>query len=98
MSKNQEKIEASTDKTVEKAAKNPAAKRQKASKPSFGERLQSFKEYLTHSRLELRKVSWPTMKETRTTSYVVLGFITVMAILLGVVDFLLSSTIRLILS
>ena len=50
------------------------------------------------SRTELRKVSWPTLKETRTTGLVVLGFVTVMALLLGLVDFLLSGAIRMILS
>ncbi len=98
MSKNQEKVEVEVVASSEKSSKTTSAKRSKPSKPGFGERLQSFKEYLLLSRLELRKVSWPTMKETRTTSLVVLGFVTVMAILLGLVDFLLSSIIRFILS
>ena len=58
----------------------------------------AFKEYLILSRAELRKVSWPSWKETRTTSLVVLGFVAVMAILLGVVDLILSSAVRMILS
>ncbi len=57
-----------------------------------------FKDYLVLSRAELRKVSWPNWKETRSTSLVVLGFVVVMAILLGVVDFILSGLMRLILS
>ena len=61
-------------------------------------RFAAFKEYLVLSRVELRKVSWPSWKETRATSLVVLGFVAVMAILLGVVDLILSSVIRLILS
>ena len=61
-------------------------------------RFAAFKEYLLLSRVELRKVSWPNWKETRTTSLVVLGFVAVMAILLGVVDLILSSVVRLILS
>lgn len=72
--------------------------RSKASKSSYGERFHNFKEYLVLSRLELRKVSWPTWKETRTTSLVVLGFVIVMSLLLGLVDFALSGAIRLILS
>ena len=58
----------------------------------------AFKEYLVLSRAELRKVSWPGWKETRTTSLVVLGFVAVMAILLGVVDLILSGAVRMILS
>lgn len=63
----------------------------------FG-RLTEFRDYLVLSRAELRKVSWPTWKETRATSMVVLGFVAVMAILLGLVDLVLSSAVRLILS
>ncbi len=95
MSKIQDKKEAIT---TNSADVQKSAPKKKSNKPSIAERLSSFKEYLLLSRLELRKVSWPTMKETRTTSLVVLGFITVMAILLGLVDFALSSLIRLILS
>ena len=65
---------------------------------SLGARFAAFKEYLLLSRVELRKVSWPNWKETRATSMVVLGFVAVMAILLGVVDLILSSVVRLILS
>ncbi|MBQ8744672.1 MAG: preprotein translocase subunit SecE [Mailhella sp.] len=61
-------------------------------------RFAACKEYLLLSRGELRKVSWPSWKETRATSMVVLGFVAVMAILLGVVDLILSSVVRLILS
>ena len=61
-------------------------------------RFAAFRDYLLLSRVELRKVSWPNWKETRTTSMVVLGFVAVMAILLGVVDLILSSVVRLILA
>lgn len=68
------------------------------SKSGIFKRFSDLKEYFLLSRVELRKVSWPTMKETRTTSLVVLGFVTVMALLLGLVDFILSGAIRMILS
>ena len=54
--------------------------------------------YVEDSRNELRKVSWPTIKETRSATLVVLGFVAVMAILLGVVDLALSKLVQLILS
>ena len=69
-----------------------------AKNTGFFARLTEFKDYLILSRAELRKVSWPNWKETRSTSLVVLGFVVVMAILLGVVDFILSGLMRLILS
>ncbi len=65
---------------------------------SFKTRFESWKEYFSLSRVELRKVSWPNWKETRNTSLVVFGFVIVMALLLGLVDLGLSSLMRLILS
>ena len=64
----------------------------------MGARIREFRDYLVLSRVELRKVSWPNWKETRATSLVVLGFVAVMAVLLGVVDLILSGLVRFILS
>ena len=61
-------------------------------------KVKDFKDYLELSRTELRKVTWPTAKETRTTSLVVLAFVVVMAIFLGVVDLGLSKLISFILA
>ena len=61
-------------------------------------RFAAFRDYLVLSRAELRKVSWPTWKETRATTLVVLGFVAVMAVLLGVVDLVLAGIIGFILS
>ena len=58
----------------------------------------AFKNYFELSRVELRKVTWPTAKETRTTSLAVLAFVVVMAIFLGVVDLGLSGLISFILA
>ncbi len=85
-------------KNASQVAKTPEAPKSKQSKSSLFERFSAFKNYVLLSRTELRKVSWPTLKETRTTGLVVLGFVTVMALLLGLVDFILSGAIRMILS
>lgn len=85
-------------KNASQAPKTSEAPKTKQSKSSLFERFSAFKNYVLLSRTELRKVSWPTLKETRTTGLVVLGFVTVMALLLGLVDFLLSGAIRMILS
>lgn len=85
-------------KNASPVAKTSEAPKPKQSKSSLFERFSAFKSYVLLSRTELRKVSWPTLKETRTTGLVVLGFVTVMALLLGLVDFLLSGAIRMILS
>ena len=91
-------------KTTAPAAK--AAKREQAAASSGASEgkgglfawANEFKDYLVLSRAELRKVSWPNWKETRATSLVVLGFVAVMAILLGLVDLILSSVVRFILA
>jgi preprotein translocase subunit SecE len=67
-------------------------------KDGIGSQISRFIAYVEDSRNELRKISWPTVKETRSTTFVVLGFVAVMAILLGVVDLALSTLVRLILS
>lgn len=54
--------------------------------------------YLEASRAELRKITWPTLNETRKATLAVLGFVSIMAILLGLIDLGLSSLIRVILS
>ena len=59
---------------------------------------QRFKNYVTESRLELRKVTWPTLQETKRISISVLIFVAVMAVLLGLVDLGLSSLIKAVLS
>lgn len=61
-------------------------------------KVSEFREYLDLSKAELRKVTWPTLKETRATSLVVLGFVVVMAIFLGLVDLGLSKLIATILA
>ena len=57
-----------------------------------------FAAYVEASKNELRKVSWPTLKETRKATLAVLGFVAVMALLLGLIDLGLSSLIKTILS
>lgn len=64
----------------------------------FVARVIEFKNYLELSRAELRKVTWPTLKETRATSLVVLAFVVVMAIFLGLVDLGLSKLVSFILA
>ena len=57
-----------------------------------------FARYVEDAKAELRKVTWPTVKETRKATLAVLGFVAVMAVILGLVDLGLSSLIKTILS
>lgn len=57
-----------------------------------------FATYVEESKAELRKVTWPNAAETRKATFAVLGFVAVMALLLGLIDLGLSSLIQSILS
>ncbi|MDR1660205.1 MAG: preprotein translocase subunit SecE [Desulfovibrio sp.] len=57
-----------------------------------------FTRYVEDAKAELRKVTWPTLPETKKATLAVLGFVAVMAIILGLVDLGLSALIKSILS
>lgn len=57
-----------------------------------------FIHYVEAAKAELRKVTWPALKETRKATLAVLGFVAVMAVILGLIDLGLSSLIKTILS
>lgn len=59
-------------------------------------KIRSFVDYLELSRLEMRKVTWPSAKETRTTSLAVLVFVIIMAAFLGLVDLALAKLVSLV--
>ena len=83
---------------VAKNVSQAARQTHSGEKKGLGTRLENFKEFLVLSRAELRKVTWPTWKETRATSLVVFGFVAVMALFLSLVDLVFSGLIGLILS
>ena len=58
----------------------------------------AFRDYLTESRVEIKKVTWPTKKEARVTSIAVIILVVVMAIFLGLVDLGMTKIVELILS
>lgn len=61
-------------------------------------RIESAKEFFEQSKVELKKVTWPTRQETVKTGLAVLVFSVIMAIYLGVVDMALSRLVAFILS
>ena len=61
-------------------------------------KVEEFKEFLELSKVEIKKVTWPTRKETMVTSVAVLILVVVMTIFLGVVDLGLSKLIQFVLS
>ena len=75
----------------ESRGKNPKAE----SRPNP---LTRFIRYVEASRAELRKVTWPSLPETRKATIAVLSFVGIMAVILGLIDLGLSSLIKAILS
>jgi len=70
----------------------------KTSKKSEGGHLAwwtQFRQYLREVVYELRKVVWPSRKETIGTTAVVLVIVIISGVFLGIVDFILSHFIRL---
>ena len=81
-------------------AKKQTSSNQEAESNSTGvvAKLKEFREYFELSKVEMRKVTWPTFKETRQASIVVLGFVAVMVLFLGLVDIGWSKLVTYILS
>lgn len=81
--------------TKEKNAKGA----QKSVQPEgVGGKVGEFKEFFEESKAELKKVTWPSKKETTSTVIAVLVFTVVMSIYLGLVDVTLSKLVEFILS
>lgn len=91
------------DKPDKPAAVKPAVKASKGkdeatSGTSVKARIEAAKDFFEQSKVELKKVTWPTRQETVRTGMAVLVFSLIMALYLGVVDFALSKIVALILS
>lgn len=61
-------------------------------------KFRQFRDYFDQSLVEMRKVTWPTRKETLATSAAVVVLVLVMALFLGLVDLGLAKAIEAILS
>jgi preprotein translocase subunit SecE len=67
-------------------------------KMSVVERLRTLREFFEQSKVEIKKVTWPSKKETIATSIAVVVMTIVMAVYLGLVDVVLAKIIEAILS
>jgi preprotein translocase subunit SecE len=63
-----------------------------AKKP--GNQLNPISKYIRETRGELRKVTWPTREESQRLTAIVIGVTVVMAIFLGLLDFVFSSGVQ----
>ena len=61
---------------------------------SFREKFESAKQFLREVKTELKKVTWPSRKDTLSGTAVVLVAVFIIAIFLGIVDSGLSNLIK----
>ncbi len=83
---------------VEQPAKSGKSAEDQSSNTTVIGRIGEFREFFEQSKVELKKVTWPTKKETTNTCIAVLVFSIIMALYLGLVDVAFSRMIEMILS
>lgn len=59
--------------------------------------IEKFKLFLAGSKVELKKVTWPTPKQTLASTSVVIIVVLIVSTFLGIVDFGLTKIVRLVL-
>lgn len=79
-------------------AKKQAQGAESSKKETGPNPIQRFIRYVEDARAELRKVTWPTLQETRKATLAVFSFVAVMALILWLVDLGLSALIQSVLS
>ena len=57
---------------------------------------EKFKNYLTETRIELKKVTWPTKEELKEATRVVVVASILLTIFIGIIDQILSNIIKLV--
>ncbi len=73
-------------------------KKQAAQGAVLNDKIQELKQYFDESKIELKKIVWPSRKETIATCIAVVCMVIVMALFLGVVDLSLTKVVSWILS
>jgi preprotein translocase subunit SecE len=58
---------------------------------------EQIKQFLAGSKIELKKVTWPTPKQTLASTSVVIIVVIIVSVFLGIVDFGLTKIIKLVL-
>ena len=59
--------------------------------------IEKIRQFLTGSKVELKKVTWPTPKQTLASTSVVIVVVIIVSVFLGIVDFGLTKVIKLVL-
>jgi len=58
---------------------------------------EKIKQFLTGSKVELKKVTWPTPKQTLASTSIVIVVVIIVSTFLGIVDFGLTKIVKLVL-
>ena len=59
--------------------------------------IQKITQFLKEAKMELKKVTWPTPKQTMASTAVVIIIVFIVSIYLGIVDFVLAKVVKFIL-
>jgi len=59
--------------------------------------IQNVTQFLKEAKVELKKVTWPTPKQTMASTSVVIIIVFIVAIYLGIVDFVLAKLVKFVL-
>ena len=62
------------------------------------EKIDKAKTYFQEAKVELKKVSWPSKPQTLQLTWVVIVMVIISAVFFGVVDFVLSGLVKIVLS
>jgi preprotein translocase subunit SecE len=54
-------------------------------------------QFLSQAKAELKKVTWPTRKQTLASTAVVMVIVAIMAFYLGIIDFVLAKLVKIVL-
>ncbi len=95
---NKSSKQTSTDDVKAQTNKPAQAQAQSDSAGGISGKIAQAKQFFEESKAELKKVTWPTRKETTTTGTAVLVLVVVFSLFLGVTDLSLSKLIEFILS
>jgi len=61
------------------------------------EAVQKITQFVKEARVELKKVTWPTPKQTMASTAVVIILVFILSVILGIFDFVLAKAVKLIL-
>jgi len=75
-------------------SRKKASEKKGGSNPTVLERIDTAKQFLRESKMELKKVKWPTKKELFAATAVVIFLSLLMAVYFGIVDFCLIKIIK----